>query len=71
MIVALETEVMLMLKCHNDKSEVNANDATAVYKKVFLLLTLNRIFLFIIKLKATKKGIASNILQNEIADGDK
>ena len=60
-----------MLKCHNDKSVVNANDAIAVYKKVFLLLTLNRIFLFIRKLKATKKGIASNILQNEIADGDK
>ena len=44
-IVALDTDVISILKCQRVKSVVNANDANAAYKIVFLFLTLNNNFL--------------------------
>ena len=34
-IVALETDVIVILKCHKVKSVVKAREASAVYKKFF------------------------------------
>lgn len=47
-IVALETDVIVILKCHKVKSVVKAREASAVYKIVFLLLTL-KVSLLLIK----------------------
>ena len=44
-IVALEIEVMSILKCHKVKSTVNANAANAAYIIVLLFFTLNKNFL--------------------------
>ncbi len=39
-MVALDTDVIVILKCHKVRSVVNAIDANAVYKMVLLLFTL-------------------------------
>ena len=39
-IVALDTDVIVILKCHKVKSVVNAIEARAVYKIVLLLFIL-------------------------------
>tara|TARA_B100001173_G_scaffold136266_1_gene118349 strand:+ start:31 stop:276 length:246 start_codon:yes stop_codon:yes gene_type:complete len=39
-MVALDTDVIVILKCHKVRSVVNASDANAVYKIVLLLFTL-------------------------------
>ena len=61
-IVALETEVMLILQCHKIKSMVNPAEASAVNKIVFLFFTLKNNFLLKQKLKIIKNGKANNIL---------
>ena len=44
-IVALDTDVISILKCQRVKSVVNASEANAAYKIVFLFLTLKKNFL--------------------------
>ena len=69
-IVALDTDVISMLKCQRVKSVVNASEANAAYKIVFLFLTLKKNFLLSMQFSKNKKGKAKNILQNEMADED-
>ena len=61
-IVALDTDVIFMLKCQRVKSVVNAKDANAAKKIVLLSFTVNLNFLFNLKFSKNKKGIANNIL---------
>ena len=44
-IVALDTDVISILKCQRVKSVVNAKDANAAYKIVCLFLTVKKNFL--------------------------